>query len=225
MPLYWQVEDLAKKISDIRRPEILEALQDSILADGMNFPSYDQIAAHGDMSRQLIRHYFSNSDDMAVALCDALEQAYRNLFVQSAILSDGGSRLGLFIDFYFNLLSHKGISEPEDDKLYDALFVYANRHEPLREKLQAGYQLVQMTFAHEIQITYPDLPQQACRELGYMVVATMYGHWKMVRTIGFSDYYTIVARNAVLRLIESYVDNHQEPEDTLEPPTDPDRSW
>jgi len=213
-------KDLTKKISDIRRPEILEALQKSLLTEGMSFPSYDQIASHGDMSRQLIRHYFSNSDDMAVALCEMLEQTYRDLFVKSAILPGDRTRLALFIDFYFNFLSDKGISKPDDDKIYDALLVYAGRHEPLREKLHMGYQLAQMTFAHEIQITYPDLPQRACKELGYLVIATMYGHWKMVRTIGFSDDYTRIARDAVLRLIDSYIENYEEPEDNLEPPTD-----
>ena len=202
---------MAKKISEIRRPEILEALQKSILADGMNLPSYDQIASQGDMSRQLIRHYFPNGDDMMMALCDSLEQAYRDCFVRSAIISTGGSRLNLFLDFYFNLLSDRGLGKPLDDKIYDALFVYATSHEPLREKLHAGYDLVQMTFAHEIQITYPDLPQSGCKELGYLIVATMYGHWKMVKTIGFSDSYTRVARDSMDRIIESYVNNYEEP--------------
>jgi len=210
---------LAKKISDIRRPEILQALQDSLLVDGMNLPSYDQIAHHGDMSRQLIRHYFPNGDDMMLALADTLEEAYRDYFVKSAIIATDTSRLRLFIDFFFNFLSDRGLGKPEDDKIYDAMFVYANTYEPLREKLQNGYQLVQMTFAHEIQISHPDLPQSACKELGYLIIATMYGHWKMVKTIDYSDSYTKVARDAVLRLIESYIDNYEEPLE--EPITEP----
>ena len=166
---------MAKKISEIRRPEIIEALQKSILSDGMKLPSYDQISQHGEMSRQLIRHYFPDEEEMMLALCETLEQAYRDSLVKSAIAATGGSRLQLFIDFYFNFLSNRGLPKPPDDQIYDALLSYANTYEPLRAKLHIGYQLVQMTFAHEIQITYPDLPQSACKELGYIIIATMYG--------------------------------------------------
>ena len=213
---------MAKKISDIRRPEILDALQKAILADGMKLPSYDQIAKHGDMSRQLIRHYFPNEEEMMLALCESLEEVYRDCFVKSAIMSDEVSRLKIFIDFFFNFLSHRGLGKPEDDKIYDALLVYANGSEPLRKKLQAGYELVQMTIAHEIQVTYPELPQSACKELGYLTVTTMYGHWKMVRTIGFPNDYTSIARDSLLRLIESYVNHYEPPRDPLEPPIQTD---
>jgi len=209
----WGLKVLAKKISEIRRPEIIEALQKSIVTDGVNIPSYDQIANHGEMSRQLIRHYFPDEEEMMLALCETLEQVYRDCLVKSAIAATGGSRLQLFIDFYFNLLSDRGLPKPPDDKIYDALLSYANTHEPLREKLHNGYQLVQMTFAHEIQVSYPELPQSGCKELGYIITATMYGHWKMVKTIGFSESYSIVARDSVMRVIESYVDNYIEPLD------------
>ena len=204
---------MAKKISEIRRPEIIEALQKSILSDGIKLPSYDQISQHGEMSRQLIRHYFPDEEEMMLALCETLEQAYRDSLVKSAIASTGGSRLQLFIDFYFNFLSDRGLPKPLDDQIYDALLSYANTYEPLRAKLHIGYNLVQMTFAHEIQITYPDLPQSACKELGYIIIATMYGHWKMVKTVGFSDSYCRVARDSIMRVIESYVQNYEEPLD------------
>lgn len=179
----------------------------------MNLPGYDSIAKHGDMSRQLVRHYFPDGDDLMMALCEAMEQVYRDCLVKTAIAAVDGRRLHIFLDFMFDQMAERGLPKPKDDSIYDALLVYAGRHEPLRQKLHDGYKLVQMTFAHEIQVTYPDLPQRACRELGYMVVATMYGHWKMVATVGFSEEYTMVARQSLDRLIESYVANYEEPED------------
>lgn len=204
---------MAKKISEIRRPEIIQALIATLNEEGMSLPSNDQIAKNGDMSRQLIRHYFKDGEDMMLALCEAMEEVYRDCLVKTAIAARDGSRLTIFLDFYFNYLSDKGLPKPADDAIYDALLAYSNTHERVRKKLFDGYSLVQMTFAHELQVTYPDLPQSGCKELAYLVITTMYGHWKMVANIGFSESYHTVARESLDRLIDSYVANYTEPED------------
>lgn len=195
---------MAKKIADIRRPEIVQALYDAIEKDGISLPSFDQVAHAGDMSRQLVRHYFTNIDDIAVALCDALAAAYRDCLMMGIIGADDSRRLKVFLDFYFNFLTEKGLSKPADDVVYDAMFALASSNERVRENLSDQYSLLQMTLAHEIQISYPDLPQSGCKELGYLVVIIIYGHWKMVASLGFSTDYNRVSREALDRLIESY---------------------
>ncbi len=202
---------MAKKISDIRRPEIVQALYQAIQTHGIRLPGYDQIASEGDMSRQLVRHYFAEIDDIAVALCDALADSYRDCLMRGIIAADDSRRLSVFLDFYFNFLSDKGLPKPADDTVYDALFAMAGTNARVRENLNGQYSLLQMTLAHEIQISYPDLDQNGCRELGYLIVIIMYGHWKMVATLGFSDEYNRVSRQALDRLIASYVASYEPP--------------
>ncbi len=203
---------MAKKIAEIRRPEIVQALYKAIEKDGISLPGYDQIAREGEMSRQLIRHYFASSDDMAVALCDALADAYRDCLMRGIIAADDSRRLSVFLDFYFNFLSDKGLPKPADDVVYDALFALASSSARVRENLHDQYTLLQMTLAHEIQISFPNLHQAGCRELGYLIVIIMYGHWKMVASLGFSTDYNRVSRDALDRLIASYTANYVAPE-------------
>lgn len=203
---------MARKIADIRRPEIIQALYTAIEKDGISLPGYDRIAREGDMSRQLIRHYFSNGDDMAVALCDALADAYRDCLMRGIIAADDSRRLSIFLDFYFNFLSDKGLPKPADDTVYDALFALASTNEAVRKNLHDQYSLLQMTLAHEIQISYPELHQSGCRELGYLIVIIMYGHWKMVASLGFSTEYNRISRGSLDRLIASYTANYSAPD-------------
>ncbi|MCY6379943.1 TetR/AcrR family transcriptional regulator [Hoeflea prorocentri] len=200
---------MVKKISEIRRLEIVKALYGAIEARGINLPSYDRIAEEGGMSRQLVRHYFENADDMVIALCDMLADTYRDCLMRGIVSADDSKRLSVFLDFYFDLLSEKGLPKPADDTVYDALFALAGTNAAVRENLKNQYTLLQMTLAHEIQISYPDLSPNECRELGYLIVITMYGHWKMVATLGFSRDNNTVARQALDRLIESYVAAHE----------------
>lgn len=203
---------MAKKIAEIRRPEIVAALYDAVKDVGISLPSYDQVAQRGEMTRQLVRHYFPDPEDLAVALCDHLAAVYKDCLMRGIIAADDSRRLGVFLDFYFDFLAEKDLAKPRDDQVYDALFALAGSSRRVRENLRDQYSLLQMTVAHEIQISHPHIPQSACRELGFMLVAIMYGHWKLVASLGFSESYNRVSREALDRLIESYANRYQDPD-------------
>ena len=203
---------MARKISEIRRPEIVRGLYEAIRKNGISLPGYGQVAEAGEMTRQLIRHYFVEPEQLAIALCDHLASTYRDSLMKGIIEAGDSLRLSTFLDFYFDFLADRGLAKPRDDAVYDALFALASTSEPVRTRLRDQYSLLQMTLAHEIQISYPQLPQNGCRELGYLIVALMYGHWKMVATLGFSETNNVVSRQAIDRLIESYVAGYDDPD-------------
>ena len=204
-----QPDLMPKKISEIRRPEIVQAMYDAIAKHGMSPPSYDLIAREGDMSRQLVRHYYKDPEQMAVDLCDHLAATYRDCLMRGIIQADESRRLQVFLDFYFDVLANKGLPKPKDDQVYDGVMALANSSQRVRDNLRGQYSLLQATLAHEVQISHPDLPQKACHELGYLVVALMYGHWKMVASLGIDDAMNRVSREAVDRLIASYVERYE----------------
>ncbi|MEX0284128.1 MAG: TetR/AcrR family transcriptional regulator [Paracoccaceae bacterium] len=203
---------MAKKIRDIRRPEIVRALFDAVMKNGVSLPGYDQIATEGGMTRQLIRHYFKDPDELALALCNYLADLYREKLMVAINDADDVKRLTTFIDFWFNGLADKGSPKPVDDQVYDALFARAAVNMDVRENLKSQYELMQMVLSHEIKISYPDLSQNACRELGFLIVTQMYGTWKMVASLGFDEKQVTVARKAIDRLIASYVADYHDPD-------------
>lgn len=203
---------MAKEIGEIRREEIVEAAYIAVERHGVQMPSFDHIARAGNMSRQLVRHYFSDPEELADRLCDALAAAYKDCLMKGIIIADDSRRLTVFLDFYFNFLSDKGLPKPADDVVYDAMFALASTSERVRNNLKAQYTLLQMTLAHEIQISHPELSQSDCAELGYLIVIVMYGHWKMVASLGFDEAYNQVSRQALDRLIASYIQNHETPD-------------
>ena len=203
---------MPRKISEIRKPEIVRALMDAIAKHGMSLPSYDLIAREGDMSRQLVRHYYKDPEQMAVDLCDHLASTYRDCLMRGIIQADASRRLTVFLDFYFGFLAGKGLAKPKDDTVYDGLVAYASQSVRVRDNLRGQYSLLQATLAHEIQISYPTMAQSACRELGFLVVALMYGHWKMVASLGMSEQMNRVSREAIDRLIQSYCERYDDPD-------------
>lgn len=205
---------MPKPIAEYRRPEIVEGVLKAINKHGLPMPSYDTIAREAGMSRQLIRHYFPDSEKLMIAVCDALAGAYRHLLMKGILAAQATERLPMFLDFYFNFLAEKGLRKPADDAVYDAMFSLAVGSPAIRRNLHDQYDLLRHTIAHEVQISHPDLAQSACREIGFLFVALMYGHWKMVATLGFDESHNRVTRQAMDRIIESYRGHYVDPDDT-----------
>ena len=212
---------MVKPISEIRKPEIVLAAFRAIARQGLPMPSYDQIAQEADMSRQLIRHYFPSPELLMVAVCDHLAATYRDCLMKGILETNATERLPMFLNFYFGFLSGRGLPKPEDDAVYDAMFSLAVASDVVRRNLHGQYSLLQSVISHEVQISNPRLNQKACDEIGYLFVAVMYGHWKMVATLGFSESYNRVAREAMDRLIASYNARYDDP-DLAHPGPEPD---
>ncbi|MEO0378924.1 MAG: TetR/AcrR family transcriptional regulator [Pseudomonadota bacterium] len=135
---------------------ILSGAYDVLLAEGLPHLSYDRIAQTAGVTRQLVRYYFPNSEDLMLALCDHLADTYREALVTSVAQQDDGNRLDLFFDFYFDLLD--GTSKPRDDQVYDALFSIAANSDRVRGNLRGQYTLLGQVLAHEVRLQYPDIP-------------------------------------------------------------------
>ena len=83
----------------------------------------------------------------------------------------------------------------------------------VRRNLYEQYSLLRHTIAHEVQISHPTMPQSACREIAYLFVSLMYGHWKMVASLGFCRDHSRVARSAMDRIIASYLERYDDPDE------------
>lgn len=204
---------MRKPIADIRRPEIVEAAFKAIKVHGLAMPAYDLIAREAGMSRQLIRHYFPEPEQLMIAVCDRLASAYRTALTQGIIKFDVTQRLPTFLNFYFNFLAGEGLPKPPDDAVYDAMFALATASPAVRQSLHGQYSELMMAIANEVQISNPNLPHRACREIAFLFTSLMYGHWKMVASLGFSSEMNRVTREALDRLIESYIHRYDDPDD------------
>ena len=212
---------MVRPISEIRRPEIVRATIDALGKKGLPQLSYDTIAGEADMSRQLIRHYFPDPEELMVSVCDALAALYKDLLTQGILEANTAQRLPMFLDFYFGLAAPANLRKPQDDQVYDALMSLAAGSDAVKSSLRDQYQLLQFTVAHEVQISHPGLSQRACAEIGYLFVSLMYGHWKMVASLGFDPAMNAVSRSAMDRIIQSYLDRYDDP-DTAEKPLPPE---
>ncbi|WP_439816786.1 hypothetical protein [Zavarzinia sp. CC-PAN008] len=187
-----------------RKAELVQALLHAIDRHGLTLPAHDLIAQEAHGAREALLRSLAQSDELLIAACEHLADIYRDTLLMGIVEAQAPERLSLFLDFYFDFLSAKGLPKPADDRLYDALLALAATSPALRASLRGQYELLQHVIAHEVQISHPMLGQAACREIGFLFVGMMIGHWKLVASLGFSESWNQVTRRAIDRLIESY---------------------
>lgn len=188
---------------DDTRARIVSGAFAALQKDGLPPLSYDRIAQEAGVSRQLVRYHFKDSETLMLALCDHLAATYRDALLANAAQLKGPARLEMFMDFYFDLTD--GVGKPKDDAVYDALLSIAAGSPRVQSNLRGQYTLLGQVLSHEFQLAHPDLGPDAAQELSFLFVSLMYGHWKMVASLGLSPKHNRLTRAAMERLIRSYL--------------------
>jgi len=182
---------------------------------GAPLPSFGQLAEGTTASRQLIRYYFDDPTDMLLGVCDHLAESYRMALVNGVEGLEGKVRLDFIIDFYFDLV--EAHPKPRDDQAYDAMMAWSAGAPKVRAALLEQYTLLGHVLALEIKMVHPHLTLDHCAEISYLFTCLMYGHWKMVASLGLSKDHKLIARRAVDRIIELYALEGRRPKDWPRP--------
>ncbi|MCV6593292.1 MAG: TetR/AcrR family transcriptional regulator [Silicimonas sp.] len=181
---------------------IVDGAFELLMDEGLPHLSYSRIADTIGIPRQLIRYYFADPDDLMLALCDKIAAVYREALIQGMNAFEGDNRVGLFMDFYFDLL--EAPRKPRDDQVYDALMSLAARSDRIKGNLRQQYNLLGHVVSHEIRQQYDNIPLPVCEQISFVFVSLMYGHWKMVASLGLNEDHKHITRQAIDRLLESY---------------------
>ncbi|MEZ5880872.1 MAG: TetR family transcriptional regulator [Nitratireductor sp.] len=93
--------------ADDKRAKILAAATNLLADRGVQALSYENVAHEADLSRQLVRYYYSDLDSLIVDLCDHLANVYRELLVTGIVDVGKVRRLDFFLDFFFDMADEK----------------------------------------------------------------------------------------------------------------------
>lgn len=187
-----------------KRTAILQAATRVLTERGLSVLSFETVAEQAGLSRQLVRYYYADLEALMVDLCDHLGAGYREILIHGVVNLGQVERLDFFLDFFFDLAdSHR---MPNNLEAYDALLAYAVGSAPFRDRLCLQYKTLGDVMTHELQIAHPQLTGAACEELSFLFVSMMHAHWSFVATLRHSRDHNRLARKAMDRLIQSYLD-------------------
>ncbi|MEM8728342.1 MAG: TetR/AcrR family transcriptional regulator [Pseudomonadota bacterium] len=186
-----------------KKVQILNAATILIKTQGLQALSFEAVAKQAGLSRQLVRYHFSDLDTLIVSLCEYLGNAYRASLVEGIVEVGQVERLGFFLDYFFDLAD--GRPMPDNLEVYDSLLAYAVGSDRLRDRLCDQYKTLGQVIVHELKIVHPELGDHAAEELSFVFVSLMHAHWSFVASLGYARDHSRITRQAIDRLIASYV--------------------
>ncbi|MEM8794573.1 MAG: TetR/AcrR family transcriptional regulator [Pseudomonadota bacterium] len=186
-----------------KKAQILAAATRLLTQKGLQTFSFESVANEAGLSRQLVRYYYADLDELIVELCNFLGLRYQELLVAGIVKVGQVERLKFFLDFFFGVAEDHPM--PDDLEAYDAFFAYSIGSEPLRDHLCRQYKTLGQVVNHELAIAHPELDAHSCEELSFLFVSMMHAHWSYIATLGYSSEHNKLTRRAFDRLIESYV--------------------
>lgn len=188
-----------------KKLQILQAATEVIRDNGLQALSFETIAAQAGLSRQLVRYYFADQEALIIALCDHLGNGYRKALVEGIVQVSEVRRLSFFLDFFFGLAD--GHPMPDDLEVYDSFLAFAVGSDDLRDRLCGQYRTLGQVVAHELAIAHPELNGHLCEEFSFLFVSMMHAHWSFVASLGYAPDHSRITRDAMDRLIASYLEN------------------
>lgn len=190
-------------LSQDKKSQILDATTNLLKNNGLQALSFNAVAKEAGLSRQLVRYYYSELDDLIVDLCAHLGNSYREALVAGILEVAQVERLKFFLDYFFDLSDAHPM--PDNLEAYDSLVAYAVGSDALKGRLCDQYKTLGTVITHELAITHPELSGHDCEELSYLFVSMMHAHWSFVATLGYSREHSQLTRRAIDRLIQSYL--------------------
>lgn len=193
---------MPRRIAEERRAGILAAVAETLQEEGLPFPSYDRVAGHAALSRQLVRHYFPDPEELMVTACRSLGQAWLSEIARRLNDAPPGTGLGRLIDL---CLDGRGA---EDDlpppAAFESLIALSRSSPALRGALQAEVEALTGIFSEEVARAFPDLAAREARELALLIVSQVVGHWAMAGTLELGAAEGRAARLAIDGIIAAY---------------------
>lgn len=194
---------MPRRIADERRARILAAVAETLHEEGLAFPSYDRVAGHAALSRQLVRHYFPDPEDLMVNACRRLAGAFLAEIDRRLEASEPEGELEALIDLCLD--GPGGADGLPPTGAFESLLALARSSPALRRALQDDVRALNAAFARAAMRRYPDLAKGQAAELGLLLVAQVMGHWTMAGTLALGNAGSDATRAAMAGIIATYV--------------------
>jgi AcrR family transcriptional regulator len=125
-----------KKISDIRKQEILESFYQVMIKEGFKGSSIAKIAKHMGVHPSLITHYFKKKDDLILEFVDNLINKYEEMYaVKFGDVTDPEERFHLLLDLIFGT----DWANLVDNRVFFECYSLSLRDERLKKRLNEMY--------------------------------------------------------------------------------------
>lgn len=164
-----------KSLAETRINEILDAFEDCIIKNGIDYCSLEQIAVHANMKRSIIRHYIGNKDEVLKAMVNRFINNYQTEMKEASVYLKRERLVPELLKDIFKTGSSKN-----DDIIIAALWAKQNHNNEIKKLLKNFYSDIEELFYDSLKYAYPNTSKSKINKTAYTLLCLMDSHSSML---------------------------------------------
>lgn len=190
-----------KKLVLQRQQDILDAFEQSLLKYGLEASTLERVAQTAGKSRNIIRHYIGNRDELLVAYMERVLNRAQTTAVQLLASTSKQRLIANVLDFLF--WERSATDEPDlGDRMLGGLWRIREQSPRLQKALLDFYLAFEKILAEGLAQLYPTATSGQCHTVAYSIICLAETNW-VLGGAGLDKAHTRMVRRSAEALLRS----------------------
>lgn len=165
-----------KKLVDQRQIEILDAFERCLLQYGLEECTLERVAQEAGKSRNIIRHYIGNRDDLIAAFVERILLRIKQV---AADILENTPKQRLIPNVLNFLFEERKVDSPPDlgERMLGGMWRIREQSPLTQQALLNFYKEFEKILTEGLSHLYPNVPVKKCQEVAYSIICLAETNW------------------------------------------------
>ncbi|MBK6792809.1 MAG: TetR/AcrR family transcriptional regulator [Anaerolineales bacterium] len=190
-----------KKLVDQRQIEILDAFERCLLQYGLEECTLERVAQEAGKSRNIIRHYIGNRDDLIAAFVERILLRIKQV---AADILENTPKQRLIPNVLNFLFEERKVDSPPDlgERMLGGMWRIREQSPLTQQALLNFYKEFEKILTEGLSHLYPNVPVKKCQEIAYSIICLAETNW-VLGSVGVDISHTRMVRRSAEYLLQT----------------------
>ena len=189
-----------KDLTEQRHEDILDAFERCLIKYGLEESTLERVAQEAGKSRNIIRHYIGNREDLIAAFVDRILSRIKQVAIDILESTPKNKLVPKVLDFLFQ---ERTTEDPPDlgERMLAGMWHIREQSPKVQQALLNFYQEFEKVLTDGLVRLYPDVPAKKCQEVAYSIICLAETNW-VLGSVGVDVSHTRMARRSAEYLLQ-----------------------
>lgn len=190
-----------KNLTEQRHEDILDAFERCLIKYGLEESTLERVAQEAGKSRNIIRHYIGNREDLIAAFVERVLSRIKQISEEILANTPKQKLIPNVLDFLFE---ERKTDAPPDlgERMLGGMWHIREQSPTVQQALLNFYQEFEKILTDGLKQLYPDVPLKKCQEVAYSIICLAETNW-VLGSVGVGVSHTRMVRHSAEYLLQA----------------------
>jgi AcrR family transcriptional regulator len=194
-----------KDLTEQRHEDILDAFERCLIKYGLDESTLERVAQEAGKSRNIIRHYIGNREDLIAAFVERILSRIKQVSEEILANTPRQKLIPKVLDFLFE---ERSADSPPDlgERMLGGMWHIREQSPKVQQALLNFYKEFEKILTDGLTQLYPDVPTKKCQEVAYSIICLAETNW-VLGSVGVDVSHTRMVRRSAQYLLQALESN------------------